>query len=112
MRASSSKLSASSLSNQGGVGSTVLVGLPLLMEVPGVAWVAITEANLRDYTAMYLTNAPGGWTSHKFECRLAPHLDDPGNGRRWRSSSRIRMASAAGGHRARPTGLSPTSSRA
>jgi alpha-glucosidase len=71
------KLSASSLSNQGGVASSVLVGLPLLMEVPGVAWMAITEANLRDYAAMYLTNPSGGWTSHKFECRLAPHLDDP-----------------------------------
>jgi len=71
------KLSASSLSNQGGVASSVLVGLPLLMEVPSVAWMAITEANLRDYAAMYLTNPSGGWTSHKFECRLAPHLDDP-----------------------------------
>lgn len=71
------KLSASSLSNQGGVNSSVLVGLPLLMEVPGVAWAAITEADLRDYTAMYLTNPGGGWSSHKFESRLAPHLDDP-----------------------------------
>src|SRR6266536_1224617 len=26
---------------------------------------------------MYLTNPSGGWTSHKFECRLAHHLDDP-----------------------------------
>jgi alpha-glucosidase len=71
------KLSASSLSNQGGVESHVLVGLPLLMEVPGVAWMAITEANLRDYTSMYLTNPSGGWTSHKFESLLAPRLDDP-----------------------------------
>ena len=71
------KLSASSLSNQGGVASSVLVGLPLLMEVPGVAWMAITEADLKGYAAMYLTNPSGGWTSHKFECRLAPHLDDP-----------------------------------
>ena len=71
------KLSASSLSNQGGVESRVLVGLPLLMEVPGVAWMAITEADLRGYAAMYLTNPSGGWMSHKFESRLAPHLDDP-----------------------------------
>lgn len=70
------KVSASSLSNQGGVDSTVLVGLPLLLEVPGVAWMAITEADLHDYAAMYLTNPSGGWASHKFECRLAPHLDD------------------------------------
>jgi alpha-glucosidase len=71
------KLSASSLSNQGGVASNVLVGLPLLMEIPGVAWAAITEADLRGSAAMYLTNPSGGWTSHKFESRLAPHLDDP-----------------------------------
>jgi alpha-glucosidase len=70
------KLSASSLSNQGGIASHVLVGLPLLMEVPGVAWMAITEADLRGYASMYLTNPSGGWSSHKFECRLAPHLDD------------------------------------
>jgi alpha-glucosidase len=71
------KLSASSLSNQGGIASTVLLGLPLLMEVPGVAWMAITEADLRGYAAMYLMNPSGGWTSHKFECRLAPHIDNP-----------------------------------
>jgi alpha-glucosidase len=71
------KLSASSLSNQGGVASTVLVGLPLLMEVPGVAWMAIAEADMRGWAGMYLTNPSGGWTSHKFESRLAPHIDDP-----------------------------------
>jgi alpha-glucosidase len=71
------KLSASSLSNQGGVASTVLLGLPLLMEVPGVAWMAITEADLREYAAMYLVNPSGGWASHKFESRLSPRLDDP-----------------------------------
>jgi alpha-glucosidase len=71
------KLSASSLSNQGGVASTVLLGLPLLMELPGVAWMAISEPDLRDYAAMYLVNPSGGWSSHKFESRLAPHLDNP-----------------------------------
>jgi alpha-glucosidase len=71
------KLPASALANQGGVASTVLLGLPLLMEVPGVAWVAITEADLRDYAAMYLVNPSGSWTGHWFESRLSPHLDDP-----------------------------------
>jgi alpha-glucosidase len=70
------KLSASSLSNQGGVESHMLLGLPLLMEVPGVAWMAITEADLRGYSAMYVTNPGGGWASHKFESVLAPHIDD------------------------------------
>ncbi len=71
------KLAASGLANQGGVSSQQLLGLPLLMEVPGVAWVAITEADLRDYTAMYLTNPKGGWDVHSFVSTLAPHLDDP-----------------------------------
>ena len=70
------KLSGSSLANQGGVASKVLVGLPLLMEVPGVAWVAITEADLRDYSAMYLMNTSGGWASRGFESQLAPNLSD------------------------------------
>jgi alpha-glucosidase len=72
------KLSASSLSNQGGVASLQLLGLPLLMEVPGVAWMAIDEADLRGTSAMYLVNPSGGWTSHKFESRLAPQVDNPG----------------------------------
>lgn len=70
-------LSASSLSNQGGVASKQLIGLPLLMQVPGVAWVAITEADLRDYAAMYLVNPSGSWSGHWFQSTLAPHLDDP-----------------------------------
>lgn len=34
----------------------MLVGLRLLMEVPGVGWMAITEADLRDDAAMCLVN--------------------------------------------------------
>ena len=71
------KLTASGLSNQGGVESHVLVGLPLLMEVAGVGWVAIAEADLRGYAGMYVTNPRGGWASHKFESVLSPHPDDP-----------------------------------
>ena len=71
------KLPISAFSNQGGVASTVLLGLPLLMEVPGVAWVAIAEADLRDYAAMYLVNPSGSWEGHWLESRLAPHVDDP-----------------------------------
>lgn len=71
------KLPLSALSNQGGVASTVLVGLPLLLELPGVAWMAITEADLRDYSAMYLVNPSGSWTGHWFESRLAPDANDP-----------------------------------
>src|ERR1017187_2373152 len=66
------KLPASAFVNQGGVASTALIGLPMLLEVPGVAWMAITEAGLRDYASMYLVNLPGGWTTHAFESRLSP----------------------------------------
>jgi alpha-glucosidase len=71
------KLPISAFSNQGGVSSKVLIGLPLLMEVPGVAWMGITEANLRDYSSMYLMNPSGSWTGHWFESVLAPSIEDP-----------------------------------
>jgi alpha-glucosidase len=71
------KLPVSAFSNQGGVASKVLIGLPLLMEVPGVAWMGITEANLRDYSSMYLTNLSGSWTGHWFESVLAPSIEYP-----------------------------------
>ena len=56
-----------------------IVGLPLLMELPGVAWMAITEADLRGSAAMYLANPSGGWgdDAHRLEARLAPRFDDP-----------------------------------
>jgi alpha-glucosidase len=71
------KLPISAFGNQGGVASKVLIGLPLLMEVPGVAWMGITEANLRDYSSMYLTNPSGSWAGHWFESVLAPSIEDP-----------------------------------
>ena len=71
------KLSASSLANQGGIASSQLLGLPLLMEVPGVAWMAIDEEDVHGTAGMYLMNLAGGWSSHGFESRLAPHVDDP-----------------------------------
>ena len=71
------KLPISAFSNQGGVASKVLIGLPLLMEVPGVGWMGITEANLRDYSSMYLMNPSGSWTGHWFESVLAPSIEDP-----------------------------------
>ena len=72
------KLPISAFSNQGGVASKVLLGLPLLMEVPGVAWMAITEADLRDNAAMYLMNTSGSWQGHWFESVLAPSEEEPG----------------------------------
>jgi alpha-glucosidase len=55
----------------------MLVGLPMLMEVPGVAWMAIAEADMRNYTAMYLVNPSGSWTGHWFESQLGPQVDNP-----------------------------------
>jgi alpha-glucosidase len=51
------KLPISAMCNQGGVRSEVLCGLPMLLEVPGIAWVAIMDADLRDYSSMYLVSA-------------------------------------------------------
>lgn len=71
------KLPISSFSNQGGVPSKVLIGLPTLIDIPGVAWLAITEADLKDYSSMYLTNPSGNWGGHYFESRLAPDITNP-----------------------------------
>ncbi|HEX9614103.1 MAG TPA: glycoside hydrolase family 97 catalytic domain-containing protein, partial [Bacteroidota bacterium] len=71
------RLPISGFANQGGVASKVLIGLPLLMDVPGVAWMAITEAHVQDYPAMYLVNPSGSWEGHWFESRLAARYDNP-----------------------------------
>lgn len=70
------KLNASAFGNKNGLSNTNLIGLPLLMNVPDVAWMAITEADLRDYSSMYLFNPSPDWGGHLFESKLAPG-DDP-----------------------------------
>ena len=70
------RLNASAFANRNGLSTTNLIGLPLLMEVPGVGWMAITEADLRGNSAMYLVNPASNWGGHRFESRLAPG-DDP-----------------------------------
>lgn len=50
-----------------------LLGLPLLAEIPGTGWVALTEANLTDYAGMYL--APEGGSA--LAVRLSPRPDEP-----------------------------------
>lgn len=71
------KLVSSALSNQGGVASHFLIGLPLLMHEPGSAWMALTEADLEGNSGMYVTNPSGNWAGHWFVSKLAPHLDQP-----------------------------------
>jgi len=49
-----------------------LVNLPLLLEVPGIAWVGLTEADIEDYSNLYVM-ASGGRT---LTARLAPRVED------------------------------------
>lgn len=71
------KLPTSALSNQGGVPSSFLIGLPLLMHEPGTAWLALMEADIEGSTTMYVTNPSGNWAGHWFESKLSPSLDHP-----------------------------------
>jgi alpha-glucosidase len=52
-----------------------LVALPFLMQIPGAAWVAITEAHIDNYAGMYLGV---GRDARTLEARLAPRVDEPG----------------------------------
>ncbi len=58
-----------------GIKRDALVALPFLAEVPGRAWVAITEAHLENYPGMYLTRTGAG--SLTMSARLAPRPDRP-----------------------------------
>ncbi len=53
-----------------------LVALPLLAELPGVAWVAITEADIDNYAGMYLQH--NGRDPRSLFSKLAPSAEDPG----------------------------------
>jgi alpha-glucosidase len=52
-----------------------LIGLPLLGQVPGVGWVAITEANIDNYAGMYLRSVKPVFT---LKAELSPNVDLPG----------------------------------
>jgi len=53
-----------------------LIALPLLLEVPGAGWVAITEAHLENYAGMYLRrDVPGSPVA--FRVDLPPNPDEP-----------------------------------
>ncbi len=49
-----------------------VIGCPLLIHLPGVAWAAITEADLKDNSSMYLTMGSKQWGGHAFLSKLAP----------------------------------------
>jgi alpha-glucosidase len=51
-----------------------LIGLPLLAQVPGTGWVAITEANIDDYAGMYLRSDKPLFS---LKAELSPKVDAP-----------------------------------
>jgi len=59
------------------IASDRLIALPLLVELPGTAWVAITEAHLDGYAGMYLKRDAKG-TRTGFTASLSPSLEAPG----------------------------------
>ena len=71
------KLPTSALSNQGGVPSSFLIGLPLLMHEPGTAWMSLMEADIEGSSSMYVTNPSGNWAGHWFVSKLSPRFDRP-----------------------------------
>jgi alpha-glucosidase len=52
-----------------------LVALPLLAEVPGTGWVAVTEADIENYAGMYLRKAK---VRFALQAELSTRLDKPG----------------------------------
>lgn len=71
------RLNLSALSNQGGVSSHFLIGTPVLLHEPGVAWLSLMEADLEGNSSMYLTNPSGNWAGHYLTVKLSPRWDDP-----------------------------------
>lgn len=54
-----------------------LIGLPFLAEVPGVAWVAVTEAYIDNYAGMYLKHTQSRSGPTTLVSQLAPRVDVP-----------------------------------
>jgi len=52
-----------------------LIALPLLAELPGTGWVAVTEADIENYAGMYLRKADARLG---LRAELSPRLDMPG----------------------------------
>ena len=55
----------------GGLHPEYLVNLPILLNVPGIAWVGLTEADIEDYSNLYVTSAGG----RALAARLAPRVE-------------------------------------
>jgi len=59
-----------------GIHAGSLVGLPLLAELPGVAWVGITEAYIENYAGLYLQRNTS--EALVLAAKLSPSLEDRG----------------------------------
>ncbi|MGC2656755.1 MAG: glycoside hydrolase family 97 N-terminal domain-containing protein, partial [Bryobacteraceae bacterium] len=59
-----------------GIHPESLVAMPLLANLPGIAWIAITEADIDNYAGMYLMHHVTNSTT--LEARLSPRIDEPG----------------------------------
>lgn len=57
-----------------GLPKNQLYGLPFLMQIKSGLWLAVTEADLTNYSGMYLTRPEN--TSNTLLSRLAPHVED------------------------------------
>jgi len=66
------------LRNVSGLHTDWIIGLPLLANVPGIGWVAITEADIEHYAGMYVRRAKD-WGSRTVHADLSPHEDHDGN---------------------------------
>ena len=58
----------------GDIPAGTLLGLPLVVELPGVATLAVLEANLTDYAGLYLARSSG---SRALVSRFSPRPDEP-----------------------------------
>ncbi len=59
--------------NVNGLHKEWLIGLPFLANVPGVAWVGITEADIENYAGMYLQKAV---ERYAVRAQLSPRIDN------------------------------------
>jgi len=66
------------LRNVSGLHKDWVIALPFLANVPAIGWLAITEADIENYSGMYLRKAPE-FASRTVRADLSPHTDRAGN---------------------------------
>jgi len=65
------------LRNVSGLHKDWLIATPYLADVPGIGWVATTEADIENYAGMYLKKV-GGLANYTVQVNLSPHEDREG----------------------------------